>query len=53
MKTIKTYLHQRWLKNNHPKYYQYFEEWFANITENQKFYFYKEYSNYIKYPERF
>jgi hypothetical protein len=36
---LKTYLMQEWLKNNSPKYYNYFDEWYCNLTDNQKLYF--------------
>ena len=39
---IKEYLTQRFLKNNHPKYFKYCEEWISNVTENQIEYFIKE-----------
>lgn len=33
------YLQKEWMKNNHPKYHKYFEEWVVNITPNQIHYF--------------
>ena len=35
-------LRERFYRNNHAKYKQYFDEWVSNITENQLFYFEKE-----------
>lgn len=36
---LEQYLREEWYKNNMPKYYKYFEEWFNNLTNNQIFYF--------------
>jgi len=36
---IKEYLIQRFIKNNHPKYYKYCNEWINNLLENQIRYF--------------
>lgn len=33
------YLQKEWMKNNHPKYHKYFDEWVVNITPNQIHYF--------------
>lgn len=39
---IKEYLTQRFLKNNHTKYYKYCNEWIDNVTKEQLNYFIKE-----------
>lgn len=39
MKELKSYLWQQWFHCNIPKYYKYFEEWFAKLTDNQIEYF--------------
>ena len=39
MDKIKEYLQEQWKFCNHPKYYKYFEEWYANITGTQMMYF--------------
>ena len=39
MKALKSYLWQQWVACNHPKYYRYFEMWFANLTDYQIEYF--------------
>lgn len=39
MKELKSYLWQQWSRCNIPKYYKYFEEWFAKLTDNQIEYF--------------
>jgi len=36
------YLRERFYRNNHAKYKQYFDEWVSNITEIQLMYFEKE-----------
>ena len=36
---LKEYLWEQWKFCNHPKYYQYFDEWYSNITDIQKMYF--------------
>lgn len=36
---MKEYLWEQWKLCNHPKYYQYFDEWYNNITDTQKMYF--------------
>lgn len=41
MKKIE-YLRHRFLKNNHPKYHKYCDEWIANTTEEQCAYFHIE-----------
>ena len=40
---MKEYLWLEWRYNNHLKYYHYFEDWFNNLTDNQKI-FYEAYS---------
>ena len=32
---LKSWLRERWRRDNHAKYQQYFEPWFANITDSQ------------------
>ena len=32
---LKSWLRERWCRDNHAKYQQYFEPWFANITDSQ------------------
>lgn len=41
-KEMYTYLQQRFYRNNHVKYYKYFEDWVQNVTEVQLMYFEKE-----------
>lgn len=36
---LKSYLWQEFSKNNLPKYYQYFEQWISNLTNEQIVYF--------------
>ena len=36
---MKSYLFQRFIRNNHNKYTHYYKEWIDNITENQYIYF--------------
>ena len=36
---LKSWLRERWRRDNHAKYQQYFEPWFANITDNQIYHF--------------
>lgn len=36
---MKEYLWEQWKRCNNPKYYKYFEDWYKNITENQKIFF--------------
>jgi hypothetical protein len=36
---MKGYLFQRFIRNNHPKYHKYVNEWIDNVTENQMTYF--------------
>ena len=36
---LKSWLRERWQCDNHAKYQQYFEPWFANITDSQIYYF--------------
>lgn len=38
----KAYLTQRFLKNNHTKYYKYCNEWISNVTYDQINYFIEE-----------
>ena len=40
--SIDEYLVHRFLRNNHPKYHKYKDEWIANVTETQILYFNKE-----------
>lgn len=35
MDIIKLWLQQEFYKCNHPKYKKYFDEWIANVTQNQ------------------
>lgn len=39
---IKEYLTQRFIRNNHPKYYKYCEEWISNVLPDQLAYFIEE-----------
>ena len=39
---IREYLTQRFLRNNHTKYYKYCNDWVDNVTEDQLNYFIKE-----------
>ena len=36
---LKIWLRERWRKDNHPKYQQYFDPWFEHLTESQIYYF--------------
>jgi len=36
---MKEYLFKEWKYNNIPKRYHLFDEWFSNLTENQKLYY--------------
>ena len=36
---MKSYLFQRFIRNNHNKYAHYYKEWIDNITEDQYNYF--------------
>lgn len=36
---LKEWLRERWRFDNHAKYQQYFEPWFACLTESQLYYF--------------
>lgn len=36
---LKSWLRERWRRDNHAKYQQYFEPWFTNITDSQIYYF--------------
>ena len=40
---IEGYLHKRFHFDNHKKYHKYFNEWFINLTENQLYYFKKDF----------
>ena len=44
---IQDYLKMRFLKNNHPKYHKYMNEWINNITDIQLYYFKKEMNKLI------
>lgn len=46
---MEEYLRQEWRFNNNPRYQHLFDEWFKNITDNQKMYF-KAYSEGKKTP---
>ena len=35
---LKEYIWQDFRKNNITKYYKYFDEWYNNLTDNQKYY---------------
>ena len=39
MEDLKEWLRQRWRYDNHVRYQQYFEPWYANLTETQLYYF--------------
>lgn len=41
-RVLRTYLEVRWRKDNHPKYWRYFDEWVNNITDIQLMYFEKD-----------
>lgn len=43
--SIKPYLQNRFNRDNHDKYLKYFEEWFLNLTDNQVYYFIKDFEN--------
>lgn len=36
---LKTYLQIRFIRDNIPKYYHYFQQWFNNLTNDQLYYF--------------
>ena len=38
-KEIKSYLFQRFMRNNHNKYTHYYQEWIDNLTQDQVNYF--------------
>jgi hypothetical protein len=42
MEELKCWLQERWHRDNHAKYQQYFEPWFANLTDSQLYYFGKQ-----------
>lgn len=46
---MKDYLYKEFIYNTIPKYYKYFDEWFNNLTDNQKIYF-EAYSKGNKTP---
>ncbi len=35
---LKEYIWQDFRRSNIPKYYKYFDEWYNNLTDNQKYY---------------
>lgn len=37
--TTDEYIRQRFIKNNHPKYHKYMDEWIKGITLQQRRYF--------------
>ena len=39
---MRNYLQQRFLRNNHPKYHKYMEEWIDGVTADQMRYFEEE-----------
>ena len=39
MEDLKEWLRLRWRYDNHVRYQQYFESWYANLTESQLYYF--------------
>lgn len=39
---MKYYLQQRFMRNNHPKYHKYMEEWISGVTPDQMRYFAEE-----------
>ena len=49
MSDLKGYLKKEWRYCNHAKYQYYFEDWFSNITQNQRLYFIA-YSQGLKTP---
>ena len=46
---MKEYLYNEWRMNNHPRYLHLFEEWYKNLTDNQKLY-YRAYAEGKKSP---
>lgn len=38
-RALKPWLQERWRRDNHAKYQQYFEPWFENLTDSQLYYF--------------
>lgn len=38
-KEMKSYLFQRFMRNNHNKYTHYYQEWIDNVTQDQVNYF--------------
>lgn len=38
-KEMKSYLFQRFMRNNHSKYTHYYQEWIDNVTQDQVNYF--------------
>ena len=47
---LKEYLWNEFKFNNSPKYYKYFEDWYKNLTDNQRI-FYMAYMKGLKTPE--
>ena len=39
---MKTYLQQRFLRNNHPRYHKYMNEWIDGVTADQMRHFREE-----------
>lgn len=46
---LKEYLFNQWKRNNIPKYYYLFENWFQQLTSDQKLYYFA-YANNLKTP---
>lgn len=42
---LKEWLRARWKRDNIAKYQHYFEAWYENLTESQKFYFAQQKKN--------
>lgn len=40
--TLREYMFQRFIRNNHPKYHKYVNDWLQNTTKNQQNYFKEE-----------
>ena len=47
--SLKEYLWNEFRYNTQKKYYKYFEDWFMNITDNQRMYF-EAYMKGLKSP---
>lgn len=45
---LRDYLHNEFINRNHKKYHHYFETWYNKLTENQRYYFNKEYEKWKK-----